>query len=369
MKFRSMQNSEPDVQLDRVYKSLIVLALLVAMLVFTKDIVVPMAFAGLFSVVLLPIESRVETKLGRIFSILTVLLSSFLFITLISWFILSQLTSLVASLPDIEQHFTTFINDLSQSASQQFRISTEEQTQLIKDALNNLSAYLGDLLVSTSYLLYFLIQVPIYIFIFLLYREKFQNFLLAIRPGSTHVWKDEIQGVIRNYISGLMLVVLIAGTLNSIGLLALGIEHAIFFGFLSGILTMIPYIGITIGATLPTLLAIVTKDSLWYAVGVIGVHAFVQFLEANFITPKITGSKIRINALAAIVALLIGGKIWGIAGMILAIPSTGILKILLSYSSSLKPLVILIEDKEKTKEEIIETVEEVKEEEEGGSKK
>ena len=363
MKFRSMQNSEPDVQLDRVYKSLIVLALVVAMLVFTKDIVVPMAFAGLFSVVLLPIESRVETKLGRIFSILTVLLSSFLFITLISWFILSQLTSLVASLPDIEQHFTTFINDLSQSASQQFRISTEEQTQLIKDGLNNLSAYLGDLLVSTSYLLYFLIQVPIYIFIFLLYREKFQNFLLAIRPGSTHVWKDEIQGVIRNYISGLMLVVLIAGTLNSIGLLALGIEHAIFFGFLSGTLTMIPYIGITIGAALPTLLAIVTKDSLWYAVGVIGVHAFVQFLAANFITPKITGSKIRINALAAIVALLIGGKIWGIAGMILAIPSTGILKILLSYSSSLKPLVILIEDKEKTKEEIKETVEEVKEEE------
>ena len=358
-----MQNSEPDVQLDRVYKSLIVLALVVAMLVFTKDIVVPMAFAGLFSVVLLPIESRVERKLGRIFSILTVLLSSFLFIALMSWFIFSQLTSLVASLPDIQQHFTAFINEMSQSASQQFRISTEEQTQLIKDGLNNLSEYLGDLLLSTSYLLYFLVQVPIYIFIFLLYREKFQNFLLAIRPGSTLAWKDEIQGVIRNYISGLMLVVLIAGTLNSIGLLALGIEHAIFFGFLSGALTMIPYVGITIGAALPTLLAIVTKDNLWYAVGVIGVHAFVQFLEANFITPKITGSKIRINALAAIVALLIGGKIWGIAGMILAIPSIGILKILLSYSSSLKPLVILMEDKANTKEEIKESIEEVKEEE------
>src|SRR5882762_5694769 len=121
--------------------------------------------------------------------------------------------------------------------------------------------------------------------------------------------------------------------------------------------------GITIGATLPMLLALVTKDSAWYAVGVVGVHAFVQFLEGNFITPKITGSRIRINALAAIIALLIGGEIWGIAGMILAIPSTGILKILLSYSSGLKPLVILIEDKAKTNEEIKESIEKVKEEE------
>jgi predicted PurR-regulated permease PerM len=358
-----MLNSGPDTQLDRIYKSLIVLALLIAMLVFTKDIVMPMAFAGLFSVVLLPFESRVEGKVGRVFSILTVLLGSFIFVGLITWFIFAQLTSLVASLPDIEQEFTTFINGVSHSASQQFRISTEEQTQMIKDGLTNLSEYMGDLLLSTSYLLYFLIQVPIYIFIFLLYREKFTNFMLALRPGSALAWKDEIQGVIRNYISGLMLVVLIAGTLNSIGLLALGIEHAIFFGFLSGVLTMIPYIGITIGAALPTLLAIVTKDSLWYAVGVIGVHAFVQFLESNFITPKITGSKIRINALAAIVALLIGGKIWGIAGMILAIPSTGILKILLSYSSSLKPLVILIEDRAKTNEEIKDAIEEAEEEE------
>jgi predicted PurR-regulated permease PerM len=138
---------------------------------------------------------------------------------------------------------------------------------------------------------------------------------------------------------------LIAAVLNSIGLLLLGIEHAIFFGFLSGTLTMIPYVGITIGAALPTLVALVTKDSGWYAVGVIAVHSVVQFLEGNFITPKITGSKISINALAAIVALLVGGKIWGIAGMILAVPAVGILKILLSYSTSLKPFVILLEDK------------------------
>lgn len=338
-------------KLDQIYKSLVILVIVIIGLVLTKDVIVPMAFAGLFSVVLLPIEARIERITGRVFSILIVLLGSFVFIGLVIWFIINQLTGLVASLPDIQQQLAVLVNDASAVVSRITHISTEDQAGMIKDGLNSASTYVGDLLVSTSYLIYFVIQVPIYIFIFLLYREKFQKFLLAVRPGSTHEWKNEIQGVIRKYISGLMLVVLIAGVLNSIGLLALGIEHAIFFGFLSGVLTMIPYIGITIGASLPALLAIVTKDSIWYAVGVIGVHAFVQFLESNFITPKITGSKISINALAAIVALLIGGKIWGIAGMILAIPAVGILKILLSYSSTLRPLVILIEDKTKVEKE------------------
>ncbi len=84
---------------------------------------------------------------------------------------------------------------------------------------------------------------------------------------------------------------------------------------------------------------------MWYAIGVVIVFAVVQFLEGNFITPRITGSKVSINALAAIIALLIGGKILGIAGMILAVPAIGVLKILLSHSEHLKPFVILLEDK------------------------
>ncbi|MFM8914244.1 MAG: AI-2E family transporter, partial [Flammeovirgaceae bacterium] len=260
------------------------------------------------------------------------------------WFVISQLASLAASLPDLEQKFLNLINDISTSLNSQFNISTIEQVQYLKDGLKNMSIYLGTILVSTSYLAYFFIQVPIYVFLFLLYRARFKEFLLALKPGSELKWKDEIQSIVRAYISGLTLVVLIAGVLNSIGLLALGIDHAIFFGFLSGALTMIPYVGITLGAALPTLVALITKDSVWYAVGVVAVHGVVQFLEGNFITPKITGSKISINALAAIVALLVGGKIWGIAGMILAVPAVGVAKILLSYSKGLKPFAILLGD-------------------------
>jgi predicted PurR-regulated permease PerM len=127
-------------------------------------------------------------------------------------------------------------------------------------------------------------------------------------------------------------------------LLLLGIDHAIFFGILSGILTIIPYIGIFIGALFPVIMALLTKDSMWYPAGVVIIFTIVQFIEGNFITPRITGSRVSINALAAIVALLIGGKILGIAGMILAVPALGIIKIILSHTTHLKHFVILIED-------------------------
>lgn len=152
----------------------------------------------------------------------------------------------------------------------------------------------------------------------------------------------KIYEVIQSYLSGLFLVILIVGVLNSVGLLILGVPHAIFFGFLAGFLILIPYIGILIGSILPALLAIVTMDSPWYAVGVIGVMSFVQFLEGNLITPHIVGSKVSVNPLAAIIALFLGGQLWGLSGLILALPVTAILKVIMDTIPSLEPYGFLL---------------------------
>ena len=340
--------------LDRIFKSLVVLTLVITGLILIDDIIIPIAFAALFSVVLLPAARMLEPRTGRILSILIVLLATFLVMMLITWFVINQLTDLVENLPNLQQKFYSVVEGTSQTIKQKFKISTEDQTKMLADGLSNLSSYLGGLLVSTTYLVYFFIQVPIYIFLFLFYRDKFQEFFLTLTPDSELKWEKEVEGVVRGYISGLTIVVIIAGILNGIGLLILGIDNAIFFGFLSGTLTMIPYVGITIGASLPTIMALLTKDSIWYAVGVVAVHTFVQFLEGNFITPRITGSRISVNAMAAILALLLGGKILGIPGMILAVPAIGILKILLSYSTSLRPLVILLGNNPPGKNELTE---------------
>lgn len=333
-------------RLDYIYKVLVVAALLITAIILCRDIVIPLAFAGLISIVLLPIVKRIERKTGTTWAVVIVLVGGIIVFGFLGWLLVNQIVSLANDLPNLQTKMERFVEDASVTVNDRFGVSSPEQKSMIKDALKTVSTYVGAFLLSTTNTLSTLIQVPIYIFLFLIYREKFKLFFLSLIPDDNDElsWKEEIEGVVQGYISGLMLVTLIIAALNTIGLLILDIDHAIFFGILSGILTIIPYVGIFIGALFPVLMALITKDSSLYALGVVIVFTVVQFLEGNFITPRITGSKVSINALAAIVALLIGGKILGIAGMILAVPAIGVLKIMLSYTTHLKPFVILLGD-------------------------
>jgi len=340
-------SSRPFDRLDYTYKLFVVAALTITFTVLARDIVIPIIFAGLISIVMLPLVRRMEQRrIPTAVAITIVLLITMTLLVLLVWLVVGQIMNLVADLPDLQVRFENYIDQLSTLARQNFGMSRAEQNKMINDAMKTVSTYLGDLLISTSNTISTLVQIPIYIFLFLIYRDKFRNFFLQLLPGSTELsWKIDIERVVKGYVSGLALVTIIIGALNTIGLLIVGIEHAIFFGMLSGLLTIIPYVGIIIGAAFPVIIALITKDSAWYAVGVIIVFSIVQFLEGNFITPRITGSKVSINALAAIIALLIGGKILGISGMIMAVPALGVLKVMLSHTYHLRPFVILLEDK------------------------
>jgi predicted PurR-regulated permease PerM len=147
------------------------------------------------------------------------------------------------------------------------------------------------------------------------------------------------------------LVILIVAVLNITGLLILGIDYAFFFGALGALLTIIPYVGIFIGALLPILMSLVTKDSAWYAVGVAGIFFFVQILEGNFITPNVVGSKVSINPLVAIVGLILGGMLWGAPGMILAIPFMAVIKVIFDSVEGLRPYGFVLGDSEEVQAE------------------
>ena len=347
-----MSNLKLFDRLDYIYKLLVVIALVITGSILASDIVVPLAFAAFLSVVLLPIVKKLEKrKVGPALSIIIVLAATVVVLGLLIWLVVDQVVGLVNDLPNLQAKFENYINHLSDTLLRDFSVSLSDQNKFLAEAVKTASTYLGDVLVSTTNTLTVLLQIPIYIFLILIYRDKFKDFFLSMIPGdSEFAWKKDMERVIQGYISGLTWVTLIIASLNCIGLLALGIDHAIFFGILSGVLTIIPYVGIIIGALFPLIMALITKDSIWYAVGVVIVFAVVQFLEGNFITPRITGSKVSINALAAIIALVLGGKILGIAGMILAVPAIGVLKILLPHTDHLKPFVILLEDKVPVKE-------------------
>src|SRR5690606_32362824 len=99
---------------------------------------------------------------------------------------------------------------------------------------------------------------------------------------------------------------------------------------------------IAIGSILPAIFALATKDSYWYAVGVVLWFQFVQFLEGNFITPNIVGGKVSINPLVAIVAIILGGMMFGLSGLILALPITAVLKVVFDSNENLAPYGFLI---------------------------
>lgn len=361
--------TRPFDRLGYVYKILVITALVITAVILCRDIVIPLAFAAFLAVVMLPIVKRIEKRTGLTLAVTITLIGTIVVLGLLSWLLVHQIINLVNDLPNLEARFNKFVTQISNTLSSQFNIEQSEQNQMAKDLAKSVSGYVGNFLLTTTNTLSTIIQIPIYFFLLLIYREKFRQFFLSLLPNDSKelTWKKDIENVMQGYISGLLLVTLIVAGLNSIGLLFLGIDHAIFFGVLSGVLTIIPYVGIFIGALFPVLMALITKDSIWYAVGVVIVFTVVQFLEGNFITPRITGSKVSINALAAIIALLIGGKILGIAGMILAVPAIGVIKIVIAYSQRLKPFVILLgddieKDKPKDPTEHTPPVKELKEE-------
>ncbi len=336
---------KPFDRLDYTYKLFVIIALAITATVLASDIIIPLAFAAIIAIVMLPLVKKLERRgIGTAFSITLVLLAAVVVMALFMWLIVDQVFALVTDLPNLQVRFESYVNQISGTLRRDFGISTSEQNKMVTEAMKSVSFYLGDILLSTTNTLSTLIQIPIYIFLFFIYRRKFHDFFYALLPSDKLGWRKDAENVVQGYSAGLLLVTLIIAALNSIGLLIVGIDHAIFFGILSGVLTVIPYVGIIIGSLLPIIMALITKDSIGPAIGVVIVFSIVQFLEGNFITPRITGSKVSINALAAIIALLIGGKILGIAGMILAVPGIGLLKILLSHTQHLKPFTILLED-------------------------
>jgi predicted PurR-regulated permease PerM len=122
----------------------------------------------------------------------------------------------------------------------------------------------------------------------------------------------------------------------------LGIEHALLYGMLTAFMTIIPYVGILISALLPISAAIITKDSMWYPIGIIGVFGFVQYLEANVIFPRVVATQLNVSTWATLVAIIVGTTIWGVAGMILFIPFVAIFKIVTDHVEDWKALNVLL---------------------------
>ena len=335
----------------KVAMVLIILALLLWGLDLGAGLLVPLSFSFLFALLLHPLSARLESwKVPRVLAIFICLIVIIAALVGIMYFIIAQLMNFGDDLPELQARFNQLLAELQGFIASRFGVNETRQLDWLRNqasgAVASSGALLSGTLSATTSTFADLSLMPIFIFFFLYYRNFFMDFLNRVFNHTPNESITEvgykIQAVVKNHILGLFLVIVILAALNTVGLLLLGIKYAFFFGALAAFLNIIPYLGILIGSILPITMALLTKDSVWYAVGVAAVFAFVQFLEGNFITPNIVGSKVGVNPLAAIVALILGGMIWGVAGMILSIPFTAILKVIFDHVPGLEPIGFLL---------------------------
>jgi predicted PurR-regulated permease PerM len=330
-----------------IVNDLLAFTLIVLISYVLKDFLIPILFAILLSVMIYPIVRFFEARLyiNRIFSITIAILIFTAIIFFVFTLIGIQFQNILDKSDMYYDQIMEKINVLIVQTENYTGIKSEdilgngqiEVKKIVKENSNNILAFLT----RSGGLLSDFILTPLYMFFFLLYRTFLISFLrraTANNRKSTRVLLSQLYDIQQNYLLGLGSVMIIVGLLNSIGLLILGIDYPFFFGFLCALLLLVPYIGIIIGSLLPAAVALATKDSYWYAVGVIAVFGFIQFIEGNFITPKITGSKVSLNSFASIVAIILFSMLWGIPGMILALPITASLKVLFDHTEKFKSI-------------------------------
>lgn len=335
----------------RLTIQLLLIGLIIAFMVLAKNILIPLTIAIVFTFLLLPVSEKLQQwRIPKAVAIIISILIALSALTALLYFFYSQVVSFVNDWPELQKAFNEKWKNIQQFISETFDVSQYEQQVWLKSKIEE-SASSGGVMVlgifsaTTSFLASFAL-IPIYIFFLSWYKEKFKEFIRLITAEDKHEQTLDIAKkvslVSQKYLVGIFLDVVILSVLNSTGFLILGLQHAILFGVLASILNIIPYIGVLIGSVLPILMALLTKDSMSYAIGVLGICLFVQFLDNNFITPYVVGSSVSINPLTATIVLVGSALIWGIPGMILCMPLTGMAKVLFDNIESMKPIGFLL---------------------------
>lgn len=340
----------------RLAATLTSLLILVYALYELKELLIPLVFAILFSVLLFPLCSRLEKwRVPRIPAVLLCLILMLTVIVGLLYGITTQISNFAEVLPQLVKKANVLVNNLQVYADEHFNIDKKRQLseagKYMSTALETGGTLLTSTLLATTSTLTDVFIVLLFVFFFLLYRDFFRSFFYKVfghtRRTKVDTVLSKIYDVVKDYLAGLVLVILVTGTLMTVGLMILGVDYAIFFGFFGASLVLIPYFGISLGSLLPAAYTLVTQDNPLKALGVIGIFLFVQALEGNFITPYIVGSKVSINPLAAIVALLLWETLWGLPGLVLALPLTAILKVIFDSIEGLTPYGFLIGEAEK----------------------
>jgi predicted PurR-regulated permease PerM len=323
-------------------------------------ILIPMILGLLFSLLLIPLSNFMERKL-HFPRTLAGILSVILFFGVLGYglFLLaSQLTLLKEDFPAFKEQIMDGAGKLQSWVSQQFGIQHKEQMEFINKtaskSVDSGTLFLGTALVSLSSLFILFVFTFLYTFFLLIYRGHIVKFLLfANRVQDRSIVLDvvhQVQYVVKKYLIGLLIQMSLVSLLVFIVLSLIGVKYSLLLALITGVFNVLPYVGIFSSMLIIAILTFATSSFTHVALVIVAL-IIVHMIDSNFIVPKIVGSKVKVNSLFAMLAIIIGEMVWGISGMFLAIPILAIVKIVMDRIKELKPWGFLLGE-EDSKDEV-----------------
>lgn len=300
-------------------------------LIIGKGILIPLAFAILFAFLLRPMKLWLQKRLKapRILATLIPVIVMVITVVVIVGAVSFALSGFIRDIPTYGPQITETLRGAQTWAATTFSISVPEQSAWLSENVNLLelgAAQIPGFVSGATGVVGIIMIMIVYTFLIMLYDNKFKRALVMAageqRSASIEKTIRSIGRVIPSYLRGLLIVMVIIAILASAGYAIAGVPNPIFFGILTALLNLIPYIGTAIGFGAVLIFALLTQG-VPSAIIVAIVFGVVQFLDNNILTPNIAAGQINVNALAAIVGIFLGGVMWGVSGMILAIPVLG----------------------------------------------
>lgn len=343
-----MENSEKITRdSSSIVKKLFLLFLVFAGLHYAKGFLIPLIIGGLLATLFLPLCKKLEQKkvprgLAAFISVLLVLIILSTMISLLGW----QISGFTNDLDLIKQKSIETTDSIQKFILNKFGLSTANQTQLIKGQQDFVVGLISNFLESLTSVLIDLLLVIAYLFFLLFYRSHIKSFILKLSNAehqkNTEQVIERATHVSQQYLLGIFKMIICLWIMYGIGFSLIGVENPLTFAILCGLLEIVPYVGNLTGTIITVLVSAVNGESISVLGGIVIIYGTIQFIQGWFLEPLILGPQVKINPLFTIIALVIGEIVWGIPGIILAIPITAIFKIICDHIDSLKPYGFLI---------------------------
>lgn len=326
---------------------------LVSILFIAQSILVPLLFSIIFGILISPVVNWLtQFKINRVIAIFIVLFTLMLVIGTGIILFAKQIIVLSNSYQVILEKFYSLLDNGVKWITQRFDISIDSVSNILLDTKHEIiiktKTVIGPALLNMKDIIFVCMVMPVYIFMIVFYQPLLLEFIHKLfgrhNQEVVHKIVSSTKFIIQRYLMALLIEASIIATLNTIGLFALGIPYAILLGIFGAILNIIPYLGGLIAMMLYVIIALVTKDQSIYMLYVVILYTIIQLVDNNLIMPKLVGSRVKINALVAIIAVVLGGSLWGIPGMFISLPLVAITKLICNNIESLKPWGFLLGD-------------------------